>query len=134
MFVYKVLIGCDGANSIIGKFLNLKPIKAFSLSGIRGFTNYTSGHTFPREFVRIRRKEGSLCGRIPINAKLVYWFTALQDSSSPGTIEKISHIDYIITHSLNLQYPKIHINKINFPTFLSFMFFISSHLQMQSLH
>uniref|UniRef100_A0A7N0U402 FAD-binding domain-containing protein n=1 Tax=Kalanchoe fedtschenkoi TaxID=63787 RepID=A0A7N0U402_KALFE len=78
----KILIGCDGANSVVAKFLKLRPVKAFSLSAIRGFTNYPTGHNFPSEFLRIRGKDGALCGRIPVNDKLVYWFVVLQDFSS----------------------------------------------------
>ncbi|KAI7736365.1 hypothetical protein M8C21_014197, partial [Ambrosia artemisiifolia] len=36
----KVVIGCDGAKSIIADFLNLKPTRMFPSSSIRGLTNY----------------------------------------------------------------------------------------------
>ncbi|KAL9683535.1 hypothetical protein QQ045_015357 [Rhodiola kirilowii] len=78
-----VLIGCDGANSVVAKYLKLKPVNAFSLSGIRAFTNYPSGHNFPPEILRIRGNNGAFCGRLPINDNLLYWFIALQDLSSP---------------------------------------------------
>ncbi|CAL5353673.1 unnamed protein product [Camellia sinensis] len=49
--VAKVLIGCDGANSVVADFLELKPPKAFPLSAVRGLMKYPSGHAFAHEFV-----------------------------------------------------------------------------------
>lgn len=75
--VAKVLIGCDGANSVVADFLELKPTKLFALCAVRGLTNYTNGHPFTHEFVRMRR-DNILVGRIPIDRTLVYWFVAQQ--------------------------------------------------------
>ncbi|GMY07976.1 monooxygenase 1-like isoform X1 [Fagus crenata] len=69
----KVLIGCDGANSVVADFLGLKPTKFLSLSEVRGYTEYPSGHGFRNGFVQIRGDD-SIIGRIPIDNKLVYWF------------------------------------------------------------
>lgn len=69
----KVLIGCDGANSVVADFLGLKPTKFLSLSEVRGYTEYPSGHVFRNGFVQIRGDD-SIIGRIPIDNKLVYWF------------------------------------------------------------
>lgn len=67
------MIGCDGTNSVVADFLDLKPSKLFSLSEVRGFTMYPSGHNFGNQFVQVK---GDKCtvGRIPIHNKLVYWF------------------------------------------------------------
>ncbi|KAK7834601.1 monooxygenase 1 [Quercus suber] len=48
-----VLIGCDGANSVVADFLGLKPVKFLSLSQVRGFTKYPSGHDFKNEIVQV---------------------------------------------------------------------------------
>nr|POE92142.1 fad-dependent urate hydroxylase [Quercus suber] len=69
----KVLIGCDGANSVVADFLGLKPLKFFSLSEVRGYTEYPSGHDFKNEYTQVRG-DHSMIGRIPIDNKLVYWF------------------------------------------------------------
>lgn len=69
----KVLIGCDGSQSVVAQFLGLKPVKAFALGAMRGMTSYPSGHSFGHEFVRIR-KNRTMMGRVPINDKLVFWF------------------------------------------------------------
>ncbi|KAB1211008.1 3-hydroxybenzoate 6-hydroxylase 1 [Morella rubra] len=79
----KVLIGCDGANSVVADFLGLKPPKFFSLSEVRGFTEYPSGHDFNNEFVQVWG-ENSIIGRIPMDNKLVYWFVT-QKMNTKGT-------------------------------------------------
>jgi len=72
----QVLIGCDGANSVIAKFLSLTPLKLFSKCAVRGLTIYPNGHGFSPEFLRIR-KDNHLVGRIPMDGKTVYWFTVM---------------------------------------------------------
>ncbi|XP_042382123.1 monooxygenase 1-like [Zingiber officinale] len=72
----KVLIGCDGSDSIIAKSLQLKEPKVFPMAAVRGFTTYQSPHSFGTYFFRIRYKSITF-GRIPINDKLVHWFIGL---------------------------------------------------------
>lgn len=79
------MIGCDGANSVVADFLGLKPPKFFSLSEVRGFTEYPSGHDFNNEFVQVWG-ENSIIGRIPMDNKLVYWFVT-QKMNTKGTQE-----------------------------------------------
>ncbi|KNA24793.1 hypothetical protein SOVF_012430 [Spinacia oleracea] len=73
----KVLIGCDGTNSVIANYIGLKPTRLFSTCSIRGLTVYPNGHGFAAEFLRIRKDKNSF-GIIPIDEKTVYWFVALQ--------------------------------------------------------
>ncbi|CAB4289628.1 unnamed protein product [Prunus armeniaca] len=82
----KVLIGCDGTNSVVADFLDLKPSKLFSLSEVRGFTMYPSGHNFGNQFVQVK---GDKCtvGRIPIHNKLVYWFVTQKVMYGRGGLE-----------------------------------------------
>nr|XP_010930384.1 monooxygenase 1 [Elaeis guineensis] len=69
----KVLIGCDGSNSIISKSLGLKPPKSLTNCVIRGLTNYPNGHNIGNYF--LRHLEGCMIfGRIPIDNNLVHWF------------------------------------------------------------
>lgn len=70
----QVLIGCDGANSVVADFLQLKPKILLSLSETRGFTNYPSGHDFEIEFFQVSEGDNIMVGRLPIDNKLVYWF------------------------------------------------------------
>ncbi|KAL5776026.1 hypothetical protein ACOSP7_008952 [Xanthoceras sorbifolium] len=69
----KVLIGCDGANSVVADFLELKPKKVFSSCAVRGYTNYPNGHGLLPELVRSIRGT-TLSGTVPINDNLVFWF------------------------------------------------------------
>ncbi|KAM7253259.1 hypothetical protein ACFE04_025877 [Oxalis oulophora] len=69
----KVLIGCDGVNSVISNFLALTPTKIFSSWAVRGFTHYPHGHGFSPLLVRLR-KGNIMSGRAPINDNLVFWF------------------------------------------------------------
>ncbi|XP_058194500.1 monooxygenase 1-like isoform X2 [Rhododendron vialii] len=100
--VAKILIGCDGANSVVANFLELKPTTEFGLCSARGLTNYPNGHAFAHEVVRMRRND-ILMGRAPIDDKSVYWFTALQLTREDHA--KVSHhperIRELILHSFN---------------------------------
>ncbi|KAK9270054.1 hypothetical protein L1049_025627 [Liquidambar formosana] len=69
----KVVIGCDGVNSLIAKFLGMNSTKLFSTCVVRGFRSYQRGHEFENEFL-IMSREHIQFGRMPINDKLVYWF------------------------------------------------------------
>ncbi|XP_047335708.1 monooxygenase 1-like [Impatiens glandulifera] len=81
--IAKIVIGCDGGRSEIGKFVGLKPTRQFSHSAVRGLTSYPKGHTFKHEFIRWKKNDSSvLTGRIPIDEKYVYWFVAFKSSSS----------------------------------------------------
>ncbi|XP_058089975.1 monooxygenase 1-like isoform X2 [Magnolia sinica] len=73
--IAKILIGCDGVNSIVGESLKLKPTRDAPTGALRGLANYPNGHGFGNDYVRI--KKGSvLVGRIPVDHKSVYWFVA----------------------------------------------------------
>ncbi|KAI4324019.1 hypothetical protein L6164_023587 [Bauhinia variegata] len=73
----KVLIGCDGTNSVVTKFLKLNPRKIFPCYAVRGFTYYPEGHGLAPELVRLRTEQLYL-GRTPVNDKLVFWFVVSQ--------------------------------------------------------
>uniref|UniRef100_A0A1D1Y5Y5 3-hydroxybenzoate 6-hydroxylase 1 n=1 Tax=Anthurium amnicola TaxID=1678845 RepID=A0A1D1Y5Y5_9ARAE len=73
IIIAKVLIGCDGVNSIIAESLQLREPRLFSTSRTRGYTYYAHGHPFSNDFVRTR-KNNTVVGRLPIDNRLVYWF------------------------------------------------------------
>ncbi|KAH7833409.1 hypothetical protein Vadar_006097 [Vaccinium darrowii] len=73
--VAKILIGCDGAHSVVADFLELKPTKEFGLSVTRGLTHYSNGHSVPHEIVRVTKND-VVIGRAPIDDKSAYWFVA----------------------------------------------------------
>ncbi|XP_021903528.1 FAD-dependent monooxygenase ausM-like isoform X2 [Carica papaya] len=84
----KVLIGCDGANSVIGDFLGLKPKRLFGLLAVRGFTEYPERHGLPMEGVRMR-SGNTMSGGAPVNDHLLYWF--LLHKWNPTDIAKAGH-------------------------------------------
>ncbi|KAI8004227.1 Monooxygenase 1 [Camellia lanceoleosa] len=94
-----VLIGCDGTNSVVADFLELKPPKAFPLSVVRGLTKYPSGHAFAHEFVRMRRNN-IMVGRIPIDDKSVHWMVGQQ--STPKDARALQNPDLIRQSTLPL--------------------------------
>ncbi|XP_043711238.1 monooxygenase 1-like [Telopea speciosissima] len=100
----KVVIGCDGVNSVVGDWLKLKPTKRFNLCGVVGFTNYPNGHGFGNEFVRIRG-DHILAGRIPIDDKLIYWFVARPRTPHDTMVSKEPKLLRDSTKELIKDYP-----------------------------
>ncbi|KAL8150936.1 hypothetical protein V2J09_020744 [Rumex salicifolius] len=62
----KVVIGCDGATSVVADFLSLKPKKMLSLAAVRGFANFPNGHGLPPKMV--------MFGKVLVDDKQVFWF------------------------------------------------------------
>ncbi|XP_058777224.1 monooxygenase 1-like isoform X1 [Vicia villosa] len=87
----KVVIGCDGVNSIVANMVALHPTKLlrFSTCVARGFTKYQNGHPFLSEFVMMSRGQVQL-GRIPMTDKLVYWFVTRLSTCQDSIISKDS--------------------------------------------
>ncbi|XP_028796462.1 monooxygenase 1 isoform X3 [Neltuma alba] len=83
----KFVIGCDGANSVVSKFLGLKPAQYLSSCSILGFTNYPHGHGLESESIRMRRGSISV-GRIPVDDKVVYWFVGRKWTPQDSDISK----------------------------------------------
>ncbi|XP_043711237.1 monooxygenase 1-like [Telopea speciosissima] len=100
----KVVIGCDGVNSVVGAWLELKPTKRFNLCGVVGFTNYPNGHGFGNEFLRIRG-DHMLLGRLPIDDKLIYWFVARPRTPQDTMVSKEPKLLRDSTMELIKDYP-----------------------------
>ncbi|XP_072950553.1 monooxygenase 1-like [Typha angustifolia] len=69
----KVLIGCDGWNSVVAKCLGLAEPKTLPNLVIRGITKFSEGHQFGDSFVR-QFDAKMLLGMIPIDHQLIHWF------------------------------------------------------------
>ncbi|CAI9117036.1 OLC1v1018347C1 [Oldenlandia corymbosa var. corymbosa] len=77
----KVLIGCDGVNSIVGKWLGLpSPVSVGRLS-IRGFVEYSNAHDFKPES-HYYFGGGMRFGFVPCDDKSIYWFCTFKPSTS----------------------------------------------------
>ncbi|XP_041004295.1 monooxygenase 1-like [Juglans microcarpa x Juglans regia] len=99
LIILQVLIGCDGANSVVADFLELEPKILLSLSETRGFTNYPSGHDFEMEFFQVSEGDNIMVGRLPIDNKLVYWFVNQKIKPKGAVIAK----DPELIHKLTLE-------------------------------
>ncbi|XP_022563523.1 monooxygenase 1-like isoform X2 [Brassica napus] len=99
----KVLIGCDGSNSIVSKFLGLNPTKALDSRAVRGFTNYPNGHVFQQEFIRIKM-DNVVSGRLPITHNLVFWFVVMLKCPQEEWKEMVKKCDIDSLYISRLRY------------------------------
>nr|XP_004245095.1 monooxygenase 2-like [Solanum lycopersicum]QRN45806.1 salicylic acid 1-hydroxylase [Solanum lycopersicum] len=75
----KVLIGCDGVNSMVAKWMGLpKPIDA-NRSAIRGYLEYPKAHGFEPKFCAYFGG-GVRIGFLPCDHKSLYWFCTFTPS------------------------------------------------------
>ncbi|XP_073526382.1 uncharacterized protein [Phyllobates terribilis] len=93
----KIVIGCDGVNSKVSKYLGLKPPAYHSVGSYRGFTSYVDGHGFGSEFVEMK-KGNTVMGRAPINENLVCWFLAKIWNGTPFNLYVGSDCAYTLSH------------------------------------
>lgn len=95
----KVLIGCDGVNSIVSEWLGLQPAKFLGMSTSRGLSTYPEGHDFdPKLYINRQHDIGT--GYIPINDTDVFWF--LNRKSLPQDSETAQEPELIIQEALDL--------------------------------
>ncbi|KAG8500290.1 hypothetical protein CXB51_003655 [Gossypium anomalum] len=69
----KVLIGCDGVNSVVAKWLGLQKPAFAGRSAVRGNAHFKSGHGFEPKFKQLIGKVGRL-GFLPCDDENVFWF------------------------------------------------------------
>lgn len=69
----KVLIGCDGVNSVVAKWLGLKKPSLVGRAAIRGFSVFEESHGFEHKFQQFMG-EGIRYGVIPCDDTSIYWF------------------------------------------------------------
>ncbi|KAF5955909.1 hypothetical protein HYC85_008765 [Camellia sinensis] len=75
----KVLIGCDGVNSEVAKWLGLEKPVYSGRSAIRGFVEYPDGHNFQPGF-HVFFGGGVRFGFVPCDNKCLYWFCTFNSS------------------------------------------------------
>lgn len=71
--VKQVLIGCDGVNSVVAKWLGLQKPVFSGRSAIRGNAHFKGGHGFEPKFRQFVGK-GVRSGLLPCDDENVYWF------------------------------------------------------------
>ncbi|CAO2815635.1 unnamed protein product [Amaranthus hypochondriacus] len=72
----KVLIGCDGVNSIVAKWLRFNPPSFTKRSSIRGYVDMKEGHGLKPEFLQFTG-HGFRYGVVPCDDTSIYWFFML---------------------------------------------------------
>ncbi|TKY50746.1 FAD-dependent urate hydroxylase [Spatholobus suberectus] len=83
----KVLIGCDGINSVVAKGLGFKEASFTGRYVIRGYTKLTSNHGLTPKFMHYFGK-GFRSGVIPCDDKTVYWFLTWTPTSQDKELAK----------------------------------------------
>ncbi|KAA8546121.1 hypothetical protein F0562_020428 [Nyssa sinensis] len=73
VFKTKVLIGCDGVNSVVAKWLGFKKPAFVGRSAMRGYADFKGSHGFEPKFMQFFG-EGVRSGFLPCDDKTVYWF------------------------------------------------------------
>ncbi|XP_023642042.1 monooxygenase 2 [Capsella rubella] len=88
----KVLVGCDGVNSVVAKWLGFKNPVTTNRLAIRGLAHFPTGHGFEKRFFQFYGN-GVRSGFVPCNHNSVYWFvthtsTNLAEETSPENIKQ----------------------------------------------
>ncbi|GLJ34430.1 hypothetical protein SUGI_0692310 [Cryptomeria japonica] len=88
----KILIGCDGVYSVVGRWMGIPPAKSSRRTAIRGMTTYEESHQLEKFHSQVWDR-GLRAGFIPCTEKQVYWFLTRrsqpQDVNISGDAEKI---------------------------------------------
>ncbi|KAI3957636.1 hypothetical protein MKW92_034412 [Papaver armeniacum] len=71
----KVLIGCDGVNSVVAKWLGLQEPLSAGRTATRGHVVFkeSEGHSFDPRFLQFFG-DGCRAGLLPLNKSTIYWF------------------------------------------------------------
>ncbi|CAN6285625.1 unnamed protein product [Urochloa humidicola] len=83
----KVLVGCDGVNSVVAKWLGLPNPILSGRSATRGLAEYPAGHGFGPEVLQFIG-HGFRSGVLPCNDTSVYWNYTWYPSPADGDAEE----------------------------------------------
>ncbi|KAI6689685.1 hypothetical protein NL676_026513 [Syzygium grande] len=81
----KVVIGCDGVNSVVASIVGLNKTRLYSIYVTRGFTRYENVHGLGNEFV-VMSRDGLQLGWLPVDDHLVYWFVTRKWTSPDSRV------------------------------------------------
>ncbi|KAF5449002.1 hypothetical protein F2P56_029491 [Juglans regia] len=76
----KVLVGCDGVNSVVATWLGFKKAAFAGRFAVRGCVDFEGSHGFEPKFMQFFGK-GIRSGAIPVDDSTVYWFVTWTPSS-----------------------------------------------------
>ncbi|CAO2149707.1 unnamed protein product [Urochloa humidicola] len=83
----KVLIGCDGINSAVAKWLGLAKPSYSGRSATRGLAHYPEGHGFHPNFLQFNG-HGFRSGMMPCNETDIYWFFTFSPSEKDEGVDE----------------------------------------------
>lgn len=83
----KVLVGCDGINSVVAKWLGLATPSYSGRSAARGFAHYPDGHGFEPKFLQFIGN-GFRSGMLPCNENDMYWFFTWTPSENDKGVDE----------------------------------------------
>ncbi|XP_010260765.1 PREDICTED: uncharacterized protein LOC104599766 isoform X2 [Nelumbo nucifera] len=83
----KVLIGCDGVNSVVAKWLGLQKPAFTGRFSTRGYATFSSGHGLEPKFLMFFG-HGVRSGFIPCDEKTAYWFITWTPSTEQNGMEE----------------------------------------------
>ncbi|PAN51913.2 hypothetical protein PAHAL_9G600600 [Panicum hallii] len=96
----KVLIGCDGINSVVAKWLGLAKPSYSGRSAARGLAHYPDGHGFEPKFLQFVG-HGFRSGMLPCNETDIYWFfTWTPSEHDKGVDESASKMKQFVLDKL----------------------------------
>ncbi|KAL0348515.1 UNVERIFIED_CONTAM: Monooxygenase 2 [Sesamum angustifolium] len=83
----KVLIGCDGVNSVVARFLGFSKPSFAGRSTVRGLVYFENGHSFEPKLTQFVGK-GMRYGVIPCDDRTMYWFFTFSPSPQEREVEE----------------------------------------------
>ncbi|KAJ1298745.1 hypothetical protein BS78_01G477000 [Paspalum vaginatum] len=83
----KVLVGCDGINSVVAKWLGLQKPSSSGRSAARGFAHYPDGHGFEPKFLQFVGP-GFRSGMMPCSDTDIYWFFTWTPSDNDKGVDE----------------------------------------------
>ncbi|KAM7470940.1 hypothetical protein LguiA_009123 [Lonicera macranthoides] len=83
----KVLVGCDGVNSVVAKWLGFKKPAFASRSAVRGFADFKQSHGFQPKFLEYSGNNVKY-GVLPCDDHTVYWFFTYTPTPQDKEIEE----------------------------------------------
>ncbi|KAM0892273.1 hypothetical protein ACQ4PT_025858 [Festuca glaucescens] len=96
----KVLIGCDGVNSVVARWLGLAKPSYSGRLATRGLAHYRDGHGFQPEFLQFIG-QGFRFGFVPCDETDVYWFyTWCPSQNDMGVEESASKMKQYVLNKL----------------------------------
>ncbi|GAB4838564.1 hypothetical protein Ancab_028110 [Ancistrocladus abbreviatus] len=83
----KLLIGCDGVNSVVASWLGFKKLFTDMRGAVRGYVIFEEGHGFEYKFMNVFGK-GIRSGIIPCDDNSLYWFFSWATSTQDSDMEE----------------------------------------------